>query len=294
MHLALYLFALLSLSQAGNLARFAAAPPEVLGFWRLLGACLVMLIFVATRRDYKALAKEWRGRNLFFSIFSGVFFYLHLWTYKFGAQNTSIANLMILFSTNPIFTALFSTVTMNEKLQKRVILSYFFSIIGVYLLLHHNFHFQSQSLGGDIAALCSAFLYSMYLLTGKQARRKMTTPAYTVFVYGIAAILFFLTVIWRQVSFVDYPVTASIGVIALIVFPTLLGHALFSYLLNYFNVNWMSTGKLLEPVLATVVAFYAFNESISRQAGLAYIFTALAVLILFAPWERLRRNLGRS
>jgi drug/metabolite transporter (DMT)-like permease len=288
--MALYLLALLSLSQAGNLARAAGAPPEVLGFWRLTGAATVMLIFVATRRDFKKIAGEWKGQNLVFSLFSGFFFYLHLWTYKFGAQNTSIANLMILFATNPIFTALFSTVLMKEKLQKRVILSYLFSMAGVYLLLNNNLRLHSENLKGDVASVCSAFLYSMYLLTGKQARTKMTTPAYTVFVYGIAAFLFLLTVLWRDLSFVAYPWTASIAVIALIVFPTLLGHALFSYLLKYFNVNWMSTGKLLEPVLATVVAYFAFSERLSSQATMAYLLTAAAVFILFAPWEKLKKR----
>ncbi len=74
-----------------------------------------------------------------------------------------------------------------------------------------------------------------------------------------------------------------LAVFGLVLLPTLLGHLSFSYLMNFMNLSLMSCGKLIEPVLASIIAFYLFGEVLSAQAIIAFFFTASALVVLFLP-----------
>lgn len=116
---------------------------------------------------------------------------MHLWTYKFAAQNTTIANGMILFATNPLFTAIITIAFMKEKFEKRYLVSYTLALISIYLLIYQNLQLNSKNTySGDLSALVSALLYSLYIIFGKKARHAMSNPTYTFFIYGFAAICF--------------------------------------------------------------------------------------------------------
>lgn len=282
----LYFVAIICLSQAGNLARFAAAPPEVLGFWRLLGAALVMLLFAATHQSQIRLYKEFNQRNIMFAILSGFFFFVHLWTYKFAAQNTTIANGMILFATNPLLTAIITITFMKESFQKRYFISYALAMTSIYLLIHQNLQLNSKNSLGDLSALASALFYSLYIIFGKKARHAMSNPAYTFFIYSFASLCFLAFALWKGTDLIHYPTQTWIGIALLITFPTMLGHAIFSYLLKNLNINWMSTGKLAEPILATIAAYFFFSEELSSNTALSFSLTAVAIFILIAPYQK--------
>lgn len=282
----LYFIAIFSLSQAGNLARLAAAPPEMLGFWRLAGATLILLVFAATDRKQIRLYHEFNLRNLFFTLLSGILFFLHLWSYKFAVQNTSIANSMLLFATNPLLTAAITIIFFGESLQKRLLVSYCLAMLSIYFLLRQSLRLEGKLNIGDLAALATALLYSLYFIFGKKARHAMSNVCYTLVAYGIAAVCFLGLCLYRETQLFDYPPLTWLCIGLLIVFPTLLGHALFSYLLKTLNINWMSTGKLIEPVLATTVAYFLFAEELSKWLLLSFILTSAAIFILIWPFAK--------
>lgn len=82
MKLALYFFAIFALSQSAALARWAAAPPDVIGFWRLSAAALMLLPFAWKPRSLHQLWSE-RREKMPLVILSAVFFSL-----TFGRSRT--------------------------------------------------------------------------------------------------------------------------------------------------------------------------------------------------------------
>ena len=98
---------------------------------------------------------------------------------------------------------------------------------------------------------------------------------------------FFFTVLGTGHKFFSYPPITWISIGGLVLFPTLLGHALFTYLLRYFDVNWLSTGKLAEPLLASLTAFLFFHETWTPTIAMAFACTGVSLLILLEPWKHL-------
>lgn len=276
-HTLLYFIALFSLSTSPNWAKLSQMPVEVLGFYRLsIAAFLVFLITLGLRKKWPPF-----NRHLLWGLASGSLFFMHLWTYKFASQNTSVSNTMIIFSSNPVWTSLGAIVFFNEVFKKRLIASYLLALTSIYLLVIHDFNLSSNA--GDWSALLSAFFYAGYMLTGKKARTQLDNSIYAVIQYTTCAILFGLCVWAKEAPLTGYPSISWISVAGLVLFPTLLGHLLFTYLVQFMNINLMACGKLIEPVIASILAYYIFSEKLGDYAWISFLLTSIAVIILFAP-----------
>lgn len=278
-HVLLYLLSIFSLSQAANLVRWTALPPEVIGFWRLLGAGLLLLPFAAmhglARPDF------WRDkRRLGLIALTGVFFFAHLWTYFYAAQNTRIANCMILFATNPLFTAAGAWLLFRENFPRRLLVADLLAFGGIALLVSRSLSLESERLWGDLSALVSALFFSGYLLASKKTRQNTGNLPFTALMYLCTATFFGLTTAATGAPpWPDRP-EAWLGILATILLPTFLGHAVFTWLMNTLNLNWMSAGKLLEPLIAAAVAWLVFGEAVTPEAQAAFVCTGLAILLL--------------
>jgi drug/metabolite transporter (DMT)-like permease len=284
---ALYLLSLFSLSQSANLVRWAEASPDMIGFWRLTVAALCILPLVYRNKSLQDTWQNARARLPIIGL-SASFFFLHLWTFVFAAQNTLISHCMIIFATNPLWTALGARVFFHERFTKRMLLAYTFGMTGLVLLVRQSVKFEIGLLPGDLMALLSAIFFAGFLLAGKKAREHTLNLPYSFFLYLITGLLFALSGAVRGVDFIHWPAHTWIAIAGTILLPTFLGHALFTWLMKFMNVNLMTCGKLMEPVLAALVAAYFFGETITSSAIAAFVLTATSVVILFGPalWSR--------
>lgn len=279
----LYILAIISLSQASNLAKWGAAPPEMLGFWRLIIASMIMLPIALKIGSLRELFKTHR-KDFLWVVLAAFFFFIHLWTYIYAAQNTLIANAMIIFSTNPLITSLGAYIFFKEKFTRRLSIAYVFAFAALYLLVSDKLSMTAAL--GDISAFLSAIFFAGYILASKRARQNISNSSYAFVKYFLTGIFFALLGWVRGVSFTGYPDNTWWAIAVLILLPTLLGHALISYLMKHLNVNWMSCGKLIEPALSAFVAFLFFNEAVTNRTFVAFGMTTVAILVLFIPAPR--------
>lgn len=283
-HLLFFLVGIVSLSQSANLVRAAAVHAFVVGFWRLLASALIMaaLRYWISRSERNSFWESVPKKIAFTTILSGLFFFLHLWTFFLAAQNTTIANCMVIFSTNPIFTALLARFVLEDKFEKRHGIAFSLAFIGIALLFSDRINLDSARFG-DGAALVSAFFFSAYLLSGKKSRLHMSTEQYTWIIYSIAALLFFSAGEIDGTVWLGYPTKTWLAIAGTVLIPTLLGHVLISHILKYFNINWISCGKLTEPLFSSLVAYFAFGETLNLITIIAFSFTASSILVLISP-----------
>ena len=213
---------------------------------------------------------------------SGSFFFLHLWTFFYAAQNTSIANCMVIFATNPIFTALVAWLLLKDRFEKRYAVAFVLAFSGVAALASDRLAWDTAR-SGDLSALVSAVFIALYMVTGKRARLEMSNDQFSWVIYIWTAVLFLVAGTFQQTQWLGYPTFTWWAILGTILFPTLLGHVLMTHLLKHFNINWMSCGKLLEPALSSAVAFLVFDEKLKIQTLIAFGFTVAAVFVLFWP-----------
>lgn len=295
-HLLLYFLALVCLSTAPNLAKLNQMPAEVLGFWRLTLAAFILMIYQVFYKKQKLWPTHHSSSK--WIITSGFFFFLHLWTYKFAAKHTLVSLTMILFATNPIWTALFNIYAFKEKITARMLASFCMAFIGIFLLAKDQIKFSTENNLGNLSAFLSAGFYALYLITGKKARATISNLNFASLQYSVCAFLFFiatvLSAIFSKTNFIinltqGYSQTSWLSILALVAFPTLLGHFLFTHVMSQMNLAIMTCGKLIEPVLASFMAYFLFQEKLGPITYVAFSCTSLAILNLF--WPQIKNNL---
>lgn len=283
MRLAVLVLAIVCLSQPANLIRWAQAPIEVIGFWRLLmaAAALTPAAWLA-RRSWAALG----GRDKALTGLAGLLFFAHLWTFVYAAQHTKVANCMTVFSTHPLWTGAGAWLLFGEAVTSRLLAAYALAGVGLWVLVSGSVALGGATLSGDLMALLSSFLFSAYVLAGRRVRRGLDNAVYATAVYWVVAACFLGAGLARGVVWTGYPWTFWAATAGLAFGVTLGGHALFTYLLGSMNVNLLSCAKLLEPIGGALGAWLIFSEPLSARTGVAFAFIAAAVLVLLLPAGR--------
>ncbi len=289
-HIILYFIALFSLSTAPNWAKLNQMPSEVLGFYRLLVAALLLAVYVIIQKKLKKIKYD---KAFGWAIVSGLFFFFHLWSYKYAAKHTTVANTMILFATNPVWSSLGSWLFFKEKITLRLVLAYLVAAFGIVILVQdHRPTLSSVWISvGDGIALISAFAYAAYMLTSKKARISLQNSEYALIQYSLTALCFGAVCVYNQPQMINYSAISWVSVLGLVLLPTFLGHFALTYLVQFMPLAPMTCGKLLEPIIASVMAWFLFHEKLGANAYLAFSFTGLSVVLLF--WPQLKKYLFR-
>lgn len=278
----MFMVALTSLSASPLFVKWSGASIEFLGFWRLLLAGGLIGGLLVWRKGLGALTgrgwAEWR-----WPLISGVFFFLHLWTYVASAKSTSVAHLVILFSTNPVFTVAGAAFFFRERLKRRLFIAYPLAFVGLWLLVGEKVGSVPDSRFGDWMAILSAVLHAAYLLSSKKARASFDNLSFSTGLYLSAGVLFALTALARGSPLTAPDPQSWLAVAGLILFPTFLGHALMTQLVNKMDLSVLSCGKLLEPGISSLMAYYFFAETVTATTLFAFSLTAASVIILFWP-----------
>lgn len=271
--------AVLCLSLPALLVRWAAAPVEVIGFWRLALACAVLAPWAWARRAV------WTRDGLARTALAGALFFLHLCTFTRAAQTTTVANLMLAFSTHPLWTGLGAWLFWREPLGRRELAAFVLAGAGVAALFGAAAAPGSDA-GGDFSALLSALFFSGWVLAGRRARRGLDNASFVSAAYAAAALLFLAAGALRGAAWTGYPPRTWAAFAGLAYLVSLGGHALFTRLYGRLPVATLSVAKLLEPALAALAASRLFGEPLPARVWTAFALIGAGVLVLSRRRER--------
>lgn len=272
------------ISSSAILVKLSQASPIEIAFFRLLISTLFLLpFFIINRKDLK---------NLTISVFllcitSGLFLGIHFFVWFASLNYTSVANSTVLVTMSPIFTVIGGTLFLKDYISKKQIALVIITLIGSFIMTFHQLTIHPSELIGDLLAFLGALFVAIYILIGRKARQSITTVTYTFLVYGSATIVLgFIGFINKQ-NFISHSKTDWLIFICLALFPTLLGHSIFSWALKYVKASFISIVTLLEPVFSTIIAIFLFIEipDILQIIGAVIILISIGLYTQLTPIE---------
>ncbi len=289
MNVFLFLVAIFIFSQLGNIIRFSEASATVTTFWRLLFTIILLVPVLIHGRSYKAFSKitkkQWPRILL-----AGISLFIAFDLFIHAIQMTTVAQATILFSIHPIITATGGLVFLKERLRLNHILAIGLGLTGVLVLFEGNIDLASEQLIGSVYAILSAVSFSIYLVTSKVARKSISNTVFVSLVYSIAAVISFSVVLFKGNTLMENSSQSWWAFLALAIFPTLLGHALFTYLLKKENLNYISCGILIHSPLAAITADFLFDEAISLEVIASIGLSSLGLLCVILPLHKWTGN----
>ncbi len=145
---------------------------------------------------------------------------------------------------------------------------------------------------GDMIGFLSSILFSCYVLSSKGLRQRIDNVPFSLSLYLLSAIGFFLLALSQGTPLTGFEEKTWAMFAALGIGSTLLGHSLFTYCLNFFNVNLMSVSTLSEPIFTALVAYWLFEEPVRGATLLGFVLVTVGIFVLY--WPHLRGLWGRS
>lgn len=246
--------AVVAISWAGPLVRFATAPALAVATWRLV-LCVLMIAAVLAVRGRGAVPRL-RAREWALAAAAGLLLAAHFWSWITSLELTSVASSVVLVSTQPLFVAALSVAFLGERPAARQWGGILIGTAGAAVVGWGDWALGPTALLGDALALAGAVFASGYLVIGRRLRARLDLWHYTGVVYGIAALaLAAAAALHPGVALTGYPAGDWWVFLALAAGPMLVGHTGMNYALRYVPAYLATLVVLAEPIGATLIAW---------------------------------------
>jgi len=247
-----------AISTSPILIRVAALPALALAFWRCLAGAAVLAPFAPRGTATGRLTR----RDLLHLAASGVFLAAHfaLWNASLGL--TTVAAATTLVSSAPLFVGL-GSVFLGEPPGGLAWAGIVLATVGAVVIGAGDaagFGAGPDALAGDALAFAGALAMAAYLLLGRVARRRLPVATYAASVYGVAAAVLLPACLLTSSDLGGYRAAGWLALAGVVVGPQLLGHTVFNGLLAAVSASVVAVVMLLEPVIATALAWWLFSE----------------------------------
>lgn len=260
--LAALLAGLTAFGFAPILVRYASdTSPLVLVVYRTVFAALMLLPFWLWLRD--STTRSGKGKERLWIALSGVCLGLHFTFWISSLYYTSVASASVLVTIHPIIMILVERLWFKRSFATTTWIGVLLAFGGSVLLGVSDSQIEQEfadPLFGNFLAFTAAVIFVVYLLIGQKIRKKREWIDYVFPVYFYAAAACVLIALMMGKDLLNI---STIGVWAgagLAFGPQILGHGSMNYAVKYVSPTLLSTLILVEPLLASVLAFFLFAE----------------------------------
>ncbi len=274
-------FGLFSVSVASIFIKLCAAPALVIAAYRLTIASIFYLSF--TRFKKGAILSAFNKSSFKMALISSLFLTLHFSTWISSLKFTSVASSVLLVQSTPIFVAIGSFIFLKEKPMLLTVIGAGIALAGSIIISLHDFSTEHTSLTGNLLAVGGAVGAAGYILAGRKLRATIDTLRYVTVVYSLTAVFLLLIALASRAPFFDYEVRTFVLLLAIAVFPQIIGHTSFNWALKYIDATTVSIVLLGEPIGASLLAFFLLGETLTwiKILGGMVILSGVMVVLIF-------------
>jgi drug/metabolite transporter (DMT)-like permease len=278
-------FGIIGVSTGSIFARLADAPALVTAAYRL-GLASVILIPLASWKARDEL------RNLSFhdyklAVLAGFFLALHFATWISSLDYTAIANSVVLVDTIPLWVGLLNPLITKDRITRTTVISIVVSVIGAGIIGYGDFATGGQALWGDLLAIAGAVCAAVYLLIGRNLRRKLSLLSYVAVCYGSAAAILWLIVLFLNLPVTGYSTQTVAAFWAMALVSQICGHSSYNWALKWFSTGFVAVALLGEPIGSTIMAYIIFDEGLTWAKLSGGLFVLSAIYIAAAGEKKL-------
>lgn len=253
---------LIAFGFAPILVRLAAdTSPIILVAYRTVFAALFLLPYWLIRREPKGrdVSKKERGQVGL----AGVCLGLHFSCWISSLYYTSVASASVLVTVHPILIILVERFLFKRSFAAATWLGVAMAFGGSVLLsISDSQTVQpfADPLFGNFLAFLAAVIFVVYLFLGQKVRQNREWIDYVFPVYSYAAVTCLVLVLLLGENLFNISTIGLWVGFGLAAGPQIIGHGSMNYAIKFISPTLLSTLILVEPLLASVLAFFIFTE----------------------------------
>ncbi|MFY0542942.1 DMT family transporter [Brevibacillus sp. H7] len=274
-----------AVSTSAIFVKLSSAPAPVIATYRLVFSVLLTLPFLLWNRSVLTEIRQLTRKQWLLSTLSGAFLASHFLLWFESLNYTSVASSTVLVTLQPLFAFIGGYVLFGEKLRPLALSGGLLAIIGSFVIGWSDFQIGGMALWGDILALLGAVTVTAYWLIGQYIRQHLSSFAYTLVVYSMTSLLLVAYDLVLGYELTGYPLSDWGWFFCLALFPTLLGHSIFNWVIKWLNTATISMGILGEPVGTAILAYFILGEVVTMPQWIGGLII-LAGVYLFLRYNQ--------
>ncbi|MEC4817406.1 MAG: SAV_2336 N-terminal domain-related protein [Scytonema sp. PMC 1069.18] len=273
-----------------KISEAAAVSPNATIFNRLCITTLTLVLWKGCRTVFVKLKSKqechsnpdeitlYAPRTLGFLVLLGLSYMIYQATWAWSLAQTSIAISTLLHNLTPVFMSLVAWLIFRQQFDSRFWLGMVLAVGGATELGLEGGEVAWGEFAGDLAALASAILFGVYLLTIDQLRS--TFKATDMLMWGsLIGSSFILPIL--LINHENLFPRSSQGWIAVITLAAIqvIGQVLIIYSMDKLSASTVALFIILDPVLTVIEAWVIFSERLSLLSWISCCICLLGVYL---------------
>ena len=265
--------------------RFSDVDPIMTAFYRIFISLPFFLFFSSFNIIEKVKFPQFNNNYIIFLV-SGIFFALDLICWHWSIKLTTVSKATFLSNLAPIVVIIFSLIFLKERFSKFFYLAAILSMVGMLMLLGESFKFNKSQFIGDLLGVLTAVWYGSYIVTISQLRKKYNSTS-IMFLSGIvtAIILLIVSMLFEQ-SLIPQSLFTITIIFLLGFICQFMGQSFITYSLAYLSASLSSLCLLIQPIAATVLAYFFFQEKLTTIQFFGSALILIGIYIARTKYEK--------
>jgi drug/metabolite transporter (DMT)-like permease len=260
--------------------KVSEAGPVSTGFWRVFLALPVFWVWAAydaSRHPRAPTATDLRLMGIAGFCFAG-----DLAVWHWSILLTSVANATLFANCAPIFVTLAAWLVFRRPPSGRFLVGLTAAIVGMFMLLHGDFHQSGHALLGDVLGIITAVFYAGYQMTVSRARDTVSTGRLMAVSGTVSAIILLPIALGSGERFLPVTTTGWLLLVGLAVTSQIAGQSLIAYALAHLPGTFASVALLVQAVIAAALAWILLGETLTPFAIVGGVLVLLGIRIAHA------------
>ena len=274
------------LSSSAIFGRLSAAPPSVTAFYRLLFATCALLPALLFSRGGVAQLRSASRRQIASGVLAGVFLAVHYIMWFESIHWTTVSSSTTIAGLQPLFSIILGMIFLDEHLTRKAALGGAIAIAGAVVIGLGDFRASGTALWGDVLALISGAVISVYFFFGQICRRTMDALPYSVLSYSSSVVFLAAYTAVTGSSFTGYDALTWKCFLGLAFVSTIGGQMVFNVLLRWITATEVTMGILAEPIGVCILAWYFLGELPTPQLGIGIVLILGGLWLFFAGTKK--------
>ncbi|MBU9711447.1 DMT family transporter [Bacillus tamaricis] len=264
------------------------SPIEVVTIRVTVAFVALMLYVLIKNKD--ALIIKWRHLPFFLGtgICSIVFFN---WAYFTAIQEMNLSIAAVLLYTGPAFVTILSRIFFKELFTPQKMVALFTTFLGCILVIQlFPLNTANLSLYGILVGLGSGFGYALYSIFGKVALSSYSSLTTTTYTFLVATVALLPTSGLAGKGMAPWNMDALWISLGLGVIPTVFAYLLYTRGLHQVESSKASIASTIEPVVATLIGVFIFQDILTTFQFLGIIFILSGVMFINMGGRRILKK----
>ena len=229
------------------------AGPLAVSFWRCAGGAVILLPFAA--RGLRGLSRS----GFRTCLVSGIFLAIHFASWITSLYLTTVSSAVLLVSTTPVFVAVAARLLWNDRLGRSGWWGILIALAGSAVVAGADL--GGSSFTGNVLALVGGAAGAGYALATQVARRTVPVLEYSVIAYGVSALVLGPAAVAVRSPLSGFDRVTWQAIVAVTLVAQIAGHTLINITLKELHATLVSVTIMVEPIIATLLAYVLFNET---------------------------------